>query len=172
MGGEKTRGYVVLRGIDGEAPQIAARTYNLDASGGTSGLNLRPFGNSDLLQADEIGYIAGVSTSENLEMGFRTNLGILNTDAKDWSGVRITLYGLDGSVVGGPLDVLVSPGRFLQFEVFKRLGITDQSMTGTIKVEVLVGGAAAVYATEIDNRSQDPIFIPAQKVVFGRPDQE
>jgi len=44
-------------------------------------------------------------------------------------------------------------------------------MTGTIKVEVLVGGAAAIYATEIDNLTQDPIFIPAQKAVFGSASQ-
>lgn len=171
MGEKETRGYVVLNGIDGATPQIAARTYNLDITGGTSGLNLRPFGSADLLQADETGYIAGVSTSKNLDSGFRTNLGILNTDENEWTGARITLYGLDGSVAGGPLDLLVPPGELRQFEVFRRLGINDETMTGTIKVEVLVGGAAAVYATEIDNQTQDPIFIPAQKAVFGSASQ-
>ncbi len=79
----ETRGDLVLRGLDGLAPQIAARTYNLDDFGGTSGLNLRPFGNADLLYAGESGYIAGVSTTEGGESGFRTNLGILNTDEED-----------------------------------------------------------------------------------------
>ena len=37
------------------------------------------------------------------------------------------------------------------------------TMTGTIKIEVLGGGGVAAYATEIDNRSQDSIYVPAQR---------
>ena len=40
-------------------------------------------------------------------------------------------------------------------------------MTGSIKVEVMSGGGVAAYATEIDNRNQDGIFIPAQRKFQG-----
>ncbi len=66
LGLEETRGYIVLTGDDGgPAPQVSARTYNLDSSGGTYGLNLRAFGSKDLLQPGEVGYIAGISNSED-----------------------------------------------------------------------------------------------------------
>jgi hypothetical protein len=42
-------------------------------------------------------------------------------------------------------------------------------MTGSIRVEVISGGGVAVYATEIDNRTQDSIFIPAQRKLQGLP---
>ena len=40
-------------------------------------------------------------------------------------------------------------------------------MTGSLKIEAISGGAVAVYATEIDNRTQDSIFIPAQRLFMG-----
>jgi hypothetical protein len=44
-------------------------------------------------------------------------------------------------------------------------------MSGSIKVEVTSGGGVAVYATEIDNRNQDSIFVPAQRKYQGLPQQ-
>ena len=43
-------------------------------------------------------------------------------------------------------------------------------MVGSVEIEVLNGtGGFAVYATEISNLSQDSIFIPAQRVLYGAP---
>ncbi len=169
LGLEEVRGYIVLTGADGgPAPQVAARTYNLDAeTGGTYGLNLQAFGPDDLLLPGEIAYITGVSNSEDKSVGFRTNIGLLNTDREGWTGVRITLYDIFGAEAAEPFESSIAPGKLWQFDVFKKLGLRDVTMTGSIKVEVTSGGGVAAYATEIDNRTQDSIFIPAQRKFQG-----
>jgi len=169
LGLEETRGYIVLTGADGgPAPQVAARTYNLDAvTGGTYGLNLRAFGSDDLLLPGETGFITGISNSEDQSVGFRTNLGFLNTDRDGWTGVRITMYDVYGVEAADPYEFQIAPGKLRQFDIFKKLGLGGVTMTGSIRVEVTSGGGVAVYATEIDNRTQDSIFIPAQRMFQG-----
>jgi hypothetical protein len=168
LGLEETRGYIVLTGANGgPAPQVAARTFNLDSTGGTYGLNLRAFGSKDLLQPGEVGYIAGVSNSEDKAVGFRTNVGILNTDRDGWTTVRITLYNLDGSQAAEPFETTIAPGKLRQFDIFKKFGLGGTTITGSLMIEAVSGGAMAVYATEIDNRTQDSIFIPAQRKFQG-----
>ena len=168
LGLEGTRGYIVLTGEDGgPAPQVSARTFNLDSGGGTYGLNLRAFGGKDLLQPGEIGYITGISNSEDKTVGYRTNVGILNTNRDGWTTVRITMYDLDGSQVAEPYESQIAPGKLRQFDIFKALDLGNNTMTGSLKIEAVSGGAVAVYATEIDNRTQDSIFIPAQRMFMG-----
>jgi len=167
---EETRGYIVLTGADGSpAPQVSARTYNLDPAGGTYGLNLQAFAPDDLLRPGETGYIAGVSNSEEESVGYRTNMGFLNTDRNGWAEVRITLYDIYGVEAAEPFDFQIAPGNLRQFDVFKKLGLAGVTMAGSVRVEVTSGGGVAVYATEIDNRTQDSIFIQAQSKVVGLP---
>ena len=169
LGLEETKGYIVLIGSNGgPAPQVSARTYNLGSDGGTYGLNLRSFGSKDLLQPGETGYIAGISNSEDLTVGFRTNVGVLNTNRSGWTTVRITMYNLDGSQAAEPYQTNIAPGKLLQFNIFKKLGLNNTTITGSLKIEAISGGAVAVYATEIDNRTQDSIYIPTQQKVFGQ----
>jgi hypothetical protein len=51
---------------------------------------------------------------------------------------------------------------------FDHLGI-HTTMRGSIRIEVLDGGSIAVFATEIDNRNHDSIFVPAQRRFVGTP---
>ncbi len=170
MGGEETQGYLVFTGDGGlPAPQIAARTYNADPDGGTYGLSLPTFGSRALLKSGDAGFIVGISNSEDPYVGFRTNLGLLNTDSDSGAAVRITMFNLDGTVAGEPLDLWLPPGKMRQFQVFNMLGFRDVAMTASVQVEVLSGEGVAAYATEIDNRTNDSIYIPALKAVIGSP---
>ena len=165
---QETRGYVVLTGADGgPAPQVAARTYNLDPAGGTTGLNLRAFGSDDLLYPGETGFVVGISNSADQNLGFRTNLGLLNTDRDGWTGVRLTLIDVTGAQVGEAVDMMIAPGVLRQFDVAKKFGVGSVTASGSLKIEVTEGGGVAAYATEIDNRTQDSIYIPAQRKFMG-----
>jgi hypothetical protein len=164
---EDTRGFLEFTGDnDTPSPLVAARTFDLDLEGGSHGLGIRTFTADDLLDAGDTGYIVGVSTSDDPSQGFHTNLHLLNTDHTEWTSVRITIYALDGSEAAEPWEFLVAPRIYRLWEIFERLGI-DSSMIGTIKVEVLDGGSIAAFATEIDNKNQDAIFIPAQRRYMG-----
>jgi formylglycine-generating enzyme required for sulfatase activity len=170
LGLEETRGYVVLTGDGGSAPQVAARTYNLDPVAGTYGLNLRAYRSEDLLYPGESGFIAGISNSPDVvdfDYGFRTNVGLLNTDPDSWTTVQLTMYDVGGSTAADIYETTIAPGKLRQFNVFDKLGLGNQEMHGSLRVDVIKGGAVAVYATEIDNRTQDSIFITAQRADFG-----
>ena len=164
----ETRGYIVLTGADGgPAPQVAARTYNLDLAGGTYGLNLRAFGEDDLLLPGDVGYMVGISNSADQSVGFRTNLGLLNTDRDGWTGVRLTLFDISGAQVGEPVEMNIAPGVLRQFDIAKKFGVGDVTGAASLRIEVTDGGGVAAYATEIDNRTQDSIYIPAQRKLMG-----
>ena len=77
------------------------------------------------------------------------------------------MYNLDGSQAAEPYETNIAPGKLRQFDIFKKLGLGDTDMTGSLVIEAVSGGAVAVYATEIDNRTQDSIFIPAQPRFMG-----
>jgi hypothetical protein len=169
--GDEVSGYIVFTGIDGDsAPQVAARTYTSDGEGGTYGINVRPYTADDLLWPGEKGYIAGIANSADLSTGYRTNLGLLNTDTTRGAKVKITVLNLDGSLAAEPVEVFVNKEKLIQFDLFAKLGIKHVTMVGSVEVEVLNGtGGFAVYCTEISNLSQDSIFIPAQRALFGVP---
>ena len=77
------------------------------------------------------------------------------------------MYNLDGSQAAEPYETNIPPGKLRQFDIFRTLDLNNITMTGSLKIEAVSGGAVAVYATEIDNRTQDSIFIPAQRLFMG-----
>lgn len=170
FGLSETKGYLVLTGLDGyPAPQVAARTYNLSLDGGTFGLGLHTFSEDKLLEEGETAFIVGVSMSEDQATGFRTNLALLNADTERWLRVRLTLIGVAGEVVGEPTELDVKPEVLRQFDLAERFGLGGETGSYSLMIEVVEGGNLAAYATEIDNVTNDAIFIPAQRLFTGLP---
>ena len=164
LGVETSGGYMIFEGTGGDsAPQIAARTFTSDDSGGTYGLHLPSYGSKDRLQVGDIGYIVGVSNSADTLVGYRTNLGMLATGGT--AEVEVTFFYPDGTQAPEPWTTTIWKGQLKQINnVFGKFGLGNQTVTGTFRVEVLGGGDLIVYATEIDNTSGDSIFIPAQEL--------
>ena len=160
--GIDTKGYFVVSGLEGSlVPQFVAKTYNLAPEGGTFGQNLMVFGDSDLIHMGETAYIPGIGNSSNLDEGFRTNVGVLNTSKSQSAAVSIVVYGTDGAVITEVPAVTLAPSQFLQQNIFDALGIGDMDGEVSVEIGVVSGGPVAAYASEIDNRTQDPILIPA-----------
>ena len=145
-------------------PQIVAKTYNLDSFGGTFGQNLAIFGSSDLIPAGESGFITGVSNSSDNHTGFRTNVGVLNTSLDTMAVVDIYIYDTAGVRAGQVSNLRLGPEVMLQGNVFDYAYIGDRDMNGSVEIKVLSGGPVVAYASQIDNRTQDPILIPAIEV--------
>jgi len=157
----ETKGYVVVRSIDGSPlPQIAAKTYNLALEGGTFGQNLKVFKSSDLIAEGGVGFIPGVRHTSSKGAGFRTNFGLLNTGSDEVAKVEVTIYRRNGAVAG-ERTVWLDPGQFKQVDLFGLTGLTDVVTEGSVEFRVTGGGPIAVYASEVDNRTQDPVLIPA-----------
>jgi hypothetical protein len=159
--GTETKGYVVVRSRDGSPlPQIAAKTYNLALEGGTFGQNLKVFKSSDLIGEGGVGFIPGVRHTSSKADGFRTNFGLLHTGSGAAAKVEVMIYKADGTVAGAR-TVWLDSGEFKQIDLFNLTGLTEIVTEGSVEFRVESGGPVAVYASEVDNRTQDPVLIPA-----------
>ena len=160
--GENSKGYFIIDGPGQEPPlQPAARTYNLDPSGGTFGQNLHIFDGTDLLTPGHQAFIPGITLSADETEGFRTNLGLLNIDATNGAEVALTLYDEEGAIAAEISNLWLAAGQLTQFNLASRLGLQGVDLRGTVMIEQLSGLAVAAYASVIDNKTQDPILIPA-----------
>jgi hypothetical protein len=155
--------YVIQEAAPSESsrmPLVAARTYSSSPTG-TFGQNIPAIAGSQALSVGTAAYIPGVVASDPLETsGFRTNLGLLNTGS-DEARVDITFYA-DGG--GAPVGFIPSyplgARQSVQFNIHQAFGMQAQT-TGSLKLEVVSGGPVVAYASVVDNRTQDPTFVPA-----------
>jgi hypothetical protein len=158
---QDTKGYLVLDVTgDNVEPQVTARTYN-QAEDGTYGQNVPVFSADQLIPEGGMGLLPGVSNSAVSTDGFRTNLGLLNTSETEPAQVDVTIYDEGGEVVGKIPGYPLEPGQYVQFDVFKGVQLGAFDMDASIELKVLSGGPVAAYVSSIDNRTGDPIFIPA-----------
>ena len=157
-----SKGYFVVtsRGSYG-VPHMVARTYNLAPEGGTFGQNLEVFDEGELIHEGESGYIPGVGTSASPDEGFRTNVGILNTSTTQDADVSLRAYYPTGEMHLVVPRLLIPREGFMQANVINLFDLSGVDVRLSLEVRVESGGAVAAYASEIDNRTQDPILIPA-----------
>jgi hypothetical protein len=174
LGLAEASGYLLVEGLaGGPAPQITARTYTRPSTeSGTYGLGLAVLGEDDLLGNGEVGFIPGLKNSSDDSFSFRSRIGLLNTNPSPHgtAKVSISLLDLEGHVLAGPQEFVVYPEQLKDIDIFSKLNLGDQDLTATVKAEIVEGSGVAIYARETDNISQDSIFVPAQKVVFGAPE--
>jgi PKD repeat protein len=101
-----------------------------------------------------------------LESGttFRTNLGFVN-ETTAYASLDLTLSATDGTVVGRN-TIGAPPGSLQQMplgHVFPLLGTAPRSsLSLTIRSSV---PGVRTYASVIDNRTQDPVYIPAARLL-------
>jgi PKD repeat protein len=154
---EGAKGYLRVSSIDGPVPMIAARTYNQTLENGTLGQALMPYLDDSLITADESGYIPGLCNSSSSTAGFRTNIGIVNTNTEVSASVDINLYDEDGANVGFK-RINLDPGEFRQFNVFALMGLDDQDIESSAVIMVRSGGPVAAYTSTVDNQTGDSFF--------------
>ncbi|HEU4522459.1 MAG TPA: proprotein convertase P-domain-containing protein, partial [Thermoanaerobaculia bacterium] len=127
---------------NGSASLVSVRIWT-DGPNGTYGLSA-PFGVPSNAQEQ---HILHVETSAD----FRTNIGLIA--GENGATVRVTV--LDGD--GNPVAVsghVVPPRQLVQF------AIVEGVLGGRVRVDVLEGAVYA-YGALVDNRTGDPIFVPA-----------
>ncbi|MEA2569848.1 MAG: hypothetical protein QOI24_1849 [Acidobacteriota bacterium] len=151
-------GAVVVTTADSSSLVVTARTYSRRDDGGTLGQ-----------------FIPGVTTTEAVGEGdralqvieleqspsFRSNLGLVEVTGQP---VTIEVLGyIPESKVAARTTVGLSGGQFLQLgSIFAQMGFGNV-YNGRVAVNVIGGtGKVAAYGSVIDNRTQDPTYVPAQ----------
>ena len=138
---------------------VTSRTFN-DPGDETYGQYIPAVPESDVLTWGETARLVQLAHSPDRHEGFRTNLGFVNTTAQATT-LFVELRDWDSSVIGS-LRVNLAPRQVTQLNnVFN--GMTDRVLQSAYAlVATSTGGAAYLaYASVVDNRSGDPIYIPA-----------
>ncbi len=162
-GGDHSKGHMVVSGQGGgSAPLIAARTYNLDPTAGTFGQNVQVFDQSRVIEEGQSGYMPGVCNSADGATGSRTNIGLVNSSTGGMiADVLVTFWTETGTIVASSKRIQLAADEMYQTNLFDLLDLGDHDLCGTARVRVEAGGSVAAYASIIDNRTQDPIMVPA-----------
>lgn len=138
---------------------VTSRTFN-DPGDATYGQYIPAVSESEALIWGKAARLVQLAHSPNSKSGFRSNLGFVNA-----TGETLTMYVdlRDGDAdVLGSLSFDLLPWQYRQFNnVFD--GMTDETLDNAYAVVTTWTGGAAYfsYASVVDNRSGDPVFIPA-----------
>jgi len=140
---------------------VTSRTFN-DPGDETYGQFIPAVPESDVLTWGEVARLVQLVHSPNRQKGFRTNLGFVNTTGQPTT-VFVELRDWDGSVIGS-LTANLGPYQYTQLNnVFK--GVVDRILLSAYAIVYTSTGGAGyfAYASVVDNRSGDPIYIPAMR---------
>ncbi|HYR27462.1 MAG TPA: PKD domain-containing protein [Thermoanaerobaculia bacterium] len=131
--------------------RVSSRTYT-DGSRGTYGQAV-----PDVVFLDRTLFLTGLQSNDS----FRTNLGLVNRSSSDTTAM-LTLYDASGAVIGTD-NVGIPANNFQQLPLstyFPVLGGGDFDVL-SMRISAASDDAISAYASVIDNRTQDPIYIQA-----------
>ncbi|HEY2322981.1 MAG TPA: PKD domain-containing protein, partial [Thermoanaerobaculia bacterium] len=133
--------------------RVTSRTFT-DGATGTYGQSVPTVGASDF--SGNL-YLTGVTSNAN----FRTNVGLVNRGGSD-AGVTLTLVDALGSQVASA-NVTVPANNFQQTPISQLFPLlaTRSFDSLSMKVSSDAPDAISVYASVIDNKTQDPVYIQA-----------
>jgi len=143
---------------------ITSRTYN-DAESGTYGQYVPAIPDSEAFDNTKVAQLIQLSQSDDDQTGYRTAIGLINLTSLN---IRLTLqlYSSTGRFFG-PLTETLGPFEYIQLDkVFRKLTFINVP-DGYVTISTITpGGRFLAYASVVDNRSGDAIFIPAQGFVL------
>ena len=152
-------GAVVATSNSAASLVVTARTYSRGSDGGTFGQFI-----PGVTAADAIGVGDRPLQVVQLEQSpaFRSNLGLVEVTGNPVT-LDVAAYTPE-SKIAAHTTVTLAPGQFTQLgSIFAGLGFTSNVYNGRIAVSATGGtGRAAAYGSVIDNRTQDPTYVPAQ----------
>ncbi len=140
----------------------SSRTYNTAASG-TFGQFIPGTPLDSAVQAGQQARLVQLSRSADRSTGFRTNLGFVNL-ADVVAEVLVRLYRGNGSLLGQTSVTLGGWEHRQLTDVFGLVTGGDVDGGYAVLTTSSPGARFVAYASVVDNRSGDPIYIPAVMV--------
>lgn len=143
---------------------VTSRTYSMSPSGHTVGQTVPPSGNfldntlTPINLATAVAYVPGLV--QNAE--FRTNLGFVAANGSESGApmnLAITVRGPDGATLG-VRNYSIAPGAVMQIQFSARDIATGNFNAGGADFRITSGtGSVVPYASVIDNRTADAVFV-------------
>ncbi len=147
---------------------VTSRTYNATSSG-TYGQFIDGVLDGTAIQAGQEGRIIQLSHNRSSSSGYRTNIGFVNaTDAS--LALKVDLYLADGSFLG-TRSYNLAPYEYRQIDkIFESVTGSDVDDGYAVLYTTTNGGRFFAYASVVDNRTGDPVYItPAMRQHGGAP---
>jgi PKD repeat protein len=135
---------------------ISSRTFN-NSGIGTYGQGIPDVGTADLQRNL---YITGMISNAD----YRTNVGLVNRSASPVSAT-LTLFDADGDSLGST-TVTIPASNFQQDTLGSFFDEVEGRLLSAASMHISTSAADAVsaYASVIDNRTQDPVYIQASPI--------
>jgi len=138
---------------------VTSRTYN-QASAGTYGQLIPAVPAARSIAAGEAVPIVQLAESDSTSSGYRTNLGLVNTTGGTIS-VDIDLHDGDGTRLGTK-QVTLRAHEYRQVDrVFRPFSSSTLESCYAVVKTSSSGGSFLAYGSVVDNRSGDPVYVPA-----------
>jgi len=133
---------------------VTDRTY-ADTPDGTYGQFYPGLSSDDALRAGATGVLQQIRKTDR----FRTNVGFVNLGSAACSP-QVRLFDAQGSMLGSSVSTSVGPGKFKQLsDIFGKAGVASCALCYAT-VEVAGDCLLWVYASLVDNDTDDPTTIP------------
>jgi hypothetical protein len=142
----------------GAAVMVGSRTYN-NAASGTFGQFVPGVPESEAVSGSTVRLVQ-LSRSASVSSGFRTNIGFVNIGAEKIE-VTVELYDGNGALLGTTQHNVKPYGQNQITDIFGRVTSGDVANGYAIVSSTDPGARFIAYASVVDNRSGDPIYIPA-----------
>ncbi len=136
---------------------VTSRTYNLTADG-TFGQFVGGVLSPTSINAGQEGRIIQLTHNRSSNSGFRTNIGFVNIGATDIT-VEVDLYTAQGALLGTKSYPLRAYEFAQKDKIYQQVTSSDVEDGYAVLSTPTAGGAFFAYATVIDNRTGDPIYV-------------
>ncbi len=134
--------------------EILSRTYN-DSPTGTYGQFIPSIEKNNLLKKNQKRILSFLQKNEY----FRTNIGCSSL-SENIVDIKLKLYKKDGTYIGEK-EINLQPYGYLQInDIFSSFQINDVSFAFSEIISESENAHYTCYASVVDNKSNDPIFIP------------
>jgi PKD repeat protein len=139
--------------------KLTSRTYTT-GSNGTYGQGVPNVATADLQQTM---FLTGLESDAD----YRTNIGLVNRSDSPASA-KLTLYDGGGSIVASS-TVTVAANNFQQASLATYFPeVANRSFNAlSMRADISVPDAVSVYASVVDNHTQDPIYLQASTMPSG-----
>jgi D-alanyl-D-alanine carboxypeptidase len=147
--------------VDAGEAMVASRTYN-DLGTLTYGQLIPGHAVTDALGEGEEARLVGLRHSAEEGRGFRTNIGLANASGEPLE-VIVRLWRGDRSYLGARVYELRPYSQVQETDVFRQFTEEDLDDAYATVSSFSPGALYFAYASVVDNRSGDPVYIPAQR---------